>query len=136
MTDGYERHVNFKFLLQYVLEVTAPVRHHLRQPNLLQVHDGPADQSSCAPAVAPSPSRWRPSAAGLWSSSVERLGLCWTDSFTVRLFSSVLTVRLRPSGLCFKTALFSRNVLPIRRSGFGMMLQRASFGLTQKNPNL
>ena len=42
-TEGYRQHVTFKFLLQHVLDVTAPVRHHLGQPNLLQVRDGPVD---------------------------------------------------------------------------------------------
>ena len=42
-TDGYKRHVTFKFLLQDVFEVTTAVRHHLRQPNLLQMHDGPVN---------------------------------------------------------------------------------------------
>ena len=38
-----KKHVSFGILLQNVLKVTAPVRHHLGQPNLLQVHDGPVD---------------------------------------------------------------------------------------------
>ena len=37
------RRVTQKGVLQDVLKVSAPARHHLGQPNLLQVHDGPVD---------------------------------------------------------------------------------------------
>ena len=42
------------------------------------------------------------------------LGLCWTDSFNIRLLSSVVTVGVRPVGLHFKIIPSSRNVLALR----------------------
>ena len=49
--------------------------------------------------------------AGAW-------GLCWTDCFNIRLFSSVVTVGVRPVRLRFKSILSSRNVLTLRAMKF------------------
>ena len=46
------------------------------------------------------------------------LGLCWTDSVNIRVFSSVVTVGVRPVGLPFKIIPSYRNVLILRAMNF------------------
>ena len=108
MSLVYKQHVTVEFLLQHVLELTAPVCHHLRQPNLLQVHDGPVDH------VHRQSLHLYPD-GGLQMLDCGRALLDWAavgleallDKQFQCFFSSALTVRFREGGLCFKTVPFS-----------------------------